>query len=91
MFGLTRWARGGAVGLIALATTAGAVTVGIPPTTAEAAQCYERYVAAPINERGIQCPGNPSVWKSYTFASSGFGYYTETEELIGGRSLVRLG
>lgn len=91
MFGLERWARGGAVGLIAMATTSGAVMLGTPTTTVEAAQCYERYVAAPINEKGIQCPGDPTVWKSYTFASNGFGYYTETEDLPGGRSIVRLG
>ena len=45
----------------------------------------------PINEKGIQCPGDPAIWKSYTFASSGIGYYTETEDLGGGNSQVRLG
>src|SRR5215212_2145811 len=91
MFGLTRWARGGAVAAIAAATTAGAMTLGTPPTPAEAAQGFERYVGAPINEKGIQCPGDPAVWKSYTFASNGFGYYTETEDLGGGDSIVKLG
>jgi hypothetical protein len=91
MFGLARWARGGAVAMIAAATAAGAIAVGTEPTPAEAAQCFERYVGAPINEAGIQCPGDPAVWKSYTFASHGFGYYTETEDLLGGESIVRLG
>ncbi len=76
---------------IAAATAVGAMGVGVAPTPAEAAQCYERYVGAPINEAGIQCPGDPVVWKSYTFASHGFGYYTETEDLLGGESIVRLG
>ena len=91
MFGLTRWARGRAVAAIAAATTAGAIAVGVPAMPAEAAQCYERYVGAPINEKGIQCPGDPAIWKSYTFASNGFGYYTETEDLGGGDSIVKLG
>ena len=91
MFGLTRWARGGAVAALAAATAAGALAIGTEPTPAEAAQCFERYVGAPINEAGIQCPGDPAVWKSYTFASHGFGYYTETEELLGGDSIVKLG
>ena len=91
MFGLARWARGGAVAMIAAATATGAIAVGTEPTPAEAAQCFERYVGAPINEKGIQCPGDPAVWKSYTFASHGFGYYTETEDLGGGESIVKLG
>jgi hypothetical protein len=60
-------------------------------TVVEAVQCQERYVGAPIAEAGIQCPGNPITWKSYTFASNGFGYYTETYDRGNGRSEVRLG
>ena len=41
-----------------------------------------------LNEAGIQCPGAPAIWKSYTFASSGIGYYTETQQLSDGRSQV---
>ena len=92
MFGLTRQARIGLVALAAVAaTTTGLFVAHTQTPAAEAAECYERFVGAPINEKGIQCPGDPAVWKSYTFASSGFGYYTETEELGGGRSEVRLG
>lgn len=103
MFGLTKTAAGlttavarlrgkariGLAALVAASALTGAAV--LLPTTADAAQCYERYVAAPINERGIQCPGNPAIWKSYTFASHGFGYYTETEDLGNGRAEVRLG
>jgi hypothetical protein len=80
------------IGLAAIAAAA-AVTgyVATQPTEAAAVQCYERYVAAPVNERGIECPGNPAIWKSYTFASAGFGYYTETEDLGNGHKQVRLG
>jgi hypothetical protein len=92
MFGLTRRGR---IGLVAAAAfvsaTAGLVAAQAQAPAAEAAQCYERYVSAPINEKGIQCPGSPAIWKSYTFASSGIGYYTETEEQANGRSNVRLG
>ena len=92
MFGLTTRARIGMVAVAALAATTAGFAVGqAQATVAEAAECYERYVSAPINEKGIQCPGDPSVWKSYTFASSGIGYYTETEEYGNGRSQVRLG
>lgn len=89
MFGMTGRARIGLAALIAAATMAGYVAT--QPTAAEAVQCYERYVGAPVNERGIECPGNPTIWKSYTFASDGIGYYTETEDLGNGRSEVRLG
>ena len=92
MFELTRRMRIGLVAVTALAaTTTGLFVAQADTPAAEAAQCYERFVGAPINEKGIQCPGDPTVWKSYTFASSGFGYYTETEELANGRSEVRLG
>ena len=92
MFGLTTRARIGMVAVAALAATTAGFAVGqAQATVAKAAECYERYVSAPINEKGIQCPGDPSVWKSYTFASSGIGYYTETEEYGNGRSQVRLG
>ncbi len=93
MFGVMRRARVGLmVAALATATAGGLFATQAP--TAEAAlapACYERYVAEPINEKGIECPGNPSVWKSYTFASNGFGYYTETEDLGGGKAQVRLG
>ncbi len=92
MFEVTRRVRIGLVAVAALATTAtGLFAAQTSAPAAEAAQCYERFVAAPVNERGIQCPGEPAIWKSYTFASSGFGYYTETEELGNGRSEVRIG
>lgn len=92
MFGLTQRVRIGLVAAAALAaTTAGLLVTQAQAPTAEAAECYERLVGAPINEKGIQCPGDPAIWKSYTFASSGIGYYTETEDLGNGRSEVRLG
>ena len=78
------------------ATAVAAVSTGLfavqaQTPAAEAAECFERFVGAPINERGIQCPGATTVWKSYTFASSGIGYYTETEAVGGSASQVRLG
>ncbi|MGE3908969.1 MAG: hypothetical protein AB7K36_06445 [Chloroflexota bacterium] len=92
MFELTRRMRIGLVAVTALAASAtGLLATQAQTPTAEAAQCYERFVGAPINEKGIQCPGDPAIWKSYTFASSGFGYYTETEQLANGISEVRLG
>lgn len=92
MFGLTRRLRIGLIAAAALAATIGGVLAAqAQAPVAAAAQCYERYVGAPINEKGIQCPGSPTIWKSYTFSSSGIGYYTETEELANGRSQVRLG
>ena len=92
MFEVTRRVRIGLVAVAALATTTtGLFAAQASAPAAEAVQCYERYVSAPVNEKGIQCPGEPAIWKSYTFASSGFGYYTETEELANGRSEVRIG
>jgi hypothetical protein len=92
MFGLTRRVRiGVAAGAALAATTAGLVVAQAQAPVAEATQCYERYVSAPIDEQGIQCPGDPAVWKSFTFASSGIGYYTETATQTNGRSQVRLG
>jgi hypothetical protein len=41
-----------------------------PPAPTEGAACYERYIPAPVDEKGIQCPGEPAIWKSYTYASS---------------------
>ena len=89
MFGWTRRARIGLVALTAVAATTGFFAAQTP--AAEAAECFERFVGAPINEKGIQCPGDPAIWKSYTFASTGVGYYTETEQSGGGHSQVRLG
>ena len=81
----------GRIGLAALAAAASIGTLAVlGPAPAGAQECYERYVGPPINEAGIECPGNPRVWKSYTFASNGFGYYTETEDRIG-YDEVRLG
>ena len=92
MFASMRRARIGMVAAAALvATTAGFGIGQMRAPVAAAAECYERYVAEPVNEKGIQCPGDPAVWKSYTFASSGIGYYTETEEYGNGMSQVRLG
>jgi hypothetical protein len=89
------WGRRARIGLAAVAAVA-AISTGplagqVQTPTAEAAECFERYVGAPIIENGIQCPGDPAVWKSYTFASSGIGYYTETEQKGNGRTDVRLG
>ena len=93
MFGLLRRARVGlTVAALATVTSGGFFVAQVPMAEAALAPaCYERFVSAPINEKGIECPGNPSIWKSYTFASNGFGYYTETEDLGGGRTQVRLG
>jgi hypothetical protein len=80
------------VGLAAAVAAAALVGVtAMRPTSVDAVQCYEEYISAPINESGITCPGNPTIWKSFTFASHGFGYYTETEQLGRGRSEVRIG
>ena len=87
------WSRRVRIGLVAATALAGVMT-GLLVTqapTAEAAECFERFVGAPINEKGIQCPGEMAVWKSYTFASSGVGYYTETERKGSGHTDVRLG
>ena len=62
-----------------------------PPALPEGEACYERYIPAPVNEKGIQCPGEPAIWKSYTYASNGFGYYTETDNFGGTPFNVRLG
>jgi hypothetical protein len=93
MFGLIRRTQVGlTVATVAAVTATGFFAWQAPAAEAATAPaCYERYVGAPVNEKGIECPGNPSIWKSYTFASDGFGYYTETEDLGGGRTEVRLG
>ena len=92
MFELTRRVRVGLVAVAALTTmTTGLFVAQIEAPAAGAVECYERFVGAPVNERGIQCPGEPAIWKSYTFASNGFGYYTETEQLGRGRSEIRMG
>ncbi|MFN8637445.1 MAG: hypothetical protein U0893_26640 [Chloroflexota bacterium] len=79
---------------IGLAGAAAAVLMigygAMQPTTAAAQGCHERYQAAPIDEAGTECPGNPTVWKSHTYAESGVGYYTETEDLGKGQSRVRV-
>jgi hypothetical protein len=62
-----------------------------PSAPPEGVVCYERYIPAPVDETGIQCPGEPAIWKSYTYASNGFGYYTETDNFGGTPFNVRLG
>jgi len=62
-----------------------------PPVAQEGVECYERFIPEPVNEKGIQCPGEPAIWKSYTYASDGFGYYTETDNFGGVPFTVRLG
>jgi len=92
MFELTRRVRVGLVAVAALTTmTTGLFVAQTEATTAGAVECYERFVGAPVNERGIQCPGEPAIWKSYTFASSDIGYYTETVTMGNDRAQVRLG
>jgi hypothetical protein len=54
-------------------------------------ECFERYLPPPVDEKGIQCPGEPAIWKSYTYASDGFGYYMEIDNFGGSPYLVRLG
>lgn len=91
MFELTRRVRVGLVAAAALTTmTTGLFLAQAETPAAGAAECYERFVGAPVNETGIQCPGEPAIWKSYTFASSDIGYYTETVTTGTGRALVRL-
>jgi hypothetical protein len=88
-------ARRARIGLMAVtavvATTAGLFAAQAQTSATEAASCFERFIGAPINEAGTQCTGTPTVWKSHTFESSGIGYYTETEDLGGGVSQIRLG
>lgn len=91
MFAFTRQARLGLVAVGALAAAAGLFLAQGPTPSAEAQSCYERFVGAPIDERGIQCPGDPTIWKSYTYSTSDVGYYTQTYQYGGGRSQVRLG
>ena len=92
MFGLARRVRIALVATAALATMMTGLLVAQAQTpAAEAVECFERFVGAPVNENGIQCPGEPAIWKSYTFASSNFGYYTETVATEHGRAEVRLG
>ena len=89
MIGLANKARLGLAAIAAAATLTGYVATR--PTAAGAVECYEQYVAAEINEYRIECPGNPAVWKSYTYASNGFGYFTETEMYPNGTKEVRMG
>jgi hypothetical protein len=88
MIGLASKVRVGLAAMVAAATLVGFAATS--PGTAEAAQCYERYVAAPVHEAGIYCPGDPATWKSYTFASHGFGYYVEFEDM-GSYDRLRVG
>lgn len=89
MNGLVGKARIGLVALVAATALLGYTAA--QPTAAAAVTCHEEYVGGRINERGIYCPGDPAIWKSYTFASNGFGYYTETEDMGNGHSEVRIG
>ena len=61
-----------------------------PQSAPAASACYERYIPAPVDEKGIQCPGEPAIWKSYTYASDGFGYYSEIDNFGGTPYVVRL-
>jgi hypothetical protein len=92
MFELRRRVRISLIAAAALATmTTGLFVAQAGTPDVAAVQCYERFVGAPVNESGIQCPGEPAIWKSFTFASSDIGYYTETVSTGHGRSEVRLG
>jgi hypothetical protein len=91
-FEVTRRVRIGLVAVAALTTmTASLFLAQAEAPSAEAVQCYERFVGAPVNENGIQCPGEPAIWKSFSFASSDIGYYTETLTTANGQTQVRLG
>lgn len=57
---------------------------------AQAPACREVYIGSPINERGVSCPGNPIVWKSFTFDTAGFGYYTLTEQRPDGSYTIQI-
>ncbi|MFN8634301.1 MAG: hypothetical protein U0893_10635 [Chloroflexota bacterium] len=80
MIGLARraWAR---LAMVAVVTAASG-GLAADRALAQAPQqpeCVEKFLPAPVNEKGIQCPGEPTIWKSYTFASEGFGYYMEID------------
>lgn len=79
------------VGLVGLAAAVMMVGyVGAQPEAVAAQACRERHEAAPIDEDGTECPGNPTVWKSRGFLESGVGYFTETEDLGRGQTRVRV-
>ena len=88
MFGLTSKVRVGLAALVAAATLVGVAAT--TPGTALAVKCHEEYVGSPVYEKGIYCPGDPATWKSYTFASNGFGYYVEFEDM-GSYNRMRVG
>ena len=88
MIGLTSKVRVGLAALVAAASLVGIALTN--PATAEAVKCHEEYVGSPVYEEGIYCPGNPAIWKSYTFASHGFGYYVEFEDM-GSYNRMRVG
>ena len=88
MIGLVSKARIGLAALVAAAALLGFTAT--TPGTALAVKCYEQYVGAPVYEEGIHCPGDPATWKSYTFASHGFGYYVEFEDM-GSYNRMRVG
>ena len=88
MIGLTSKVLVGLAGLVAAATLVGFAATN--PGTAEAVKCTPQYVGEPVYEEGIYCPGDPAIWKSYTFASNGFGYYVEFE-VMGSYNRLRVG
>ena len=88
MIGLTSRVRVGLVALVAAASLVGFAATN--PGTAEAVKCTAQYVGEPVYEEGIYCPGDPAIWKSYTFASHGFGYYVEFEDM-GSYNRLRVG
>ena len=61
------WVRRVRTGL-AVATAVAAVSVGFLAThapTAEAAECFERYVGAPINEKDDKYQATPLGWAEH--------------------------
>ena len=56
------------IGLAGLATAMVMIGyVATQPATVAAQACHERHEAAPIDEDGTECPGNPTIWKSHSF------------------------
>jgi hypothetical protein len=50
--------------------------------------CHQQYIAEPVNETGLSCPGNPAVWQSFTMATEGFGWYTRTTSNYDGSATI---
>ena len=88
MFGLSSKVRVGLAALVAAVSLVGFAATN--PGTAEAVKCEAQYIGEPVYEEGIYCPGDPAIWKSYTYASHGFGYYVEFEDM-GSYNRLRVG